>query len=111
MQRILPPVKVRRMMLTGERVPAAEFYRLGAVEACLPDAELMPAALDMASAIAAKPPGAVRRIRGAFSTVEALERARRLSRRAGLHDRTQPLARRRGGARRPSSNGARESKS
>ena len=72
MQRILPPSKVRRMMLTGERVPAAEFYRLGAVEACLPDAELMPAALAMASAIAAKPPGAVRRIRSAFSTVEAL---------------------------------------
>ena len=72
MQRILPPSKVRRMMLTGERVPAAEFYRLGAVEACLPGAELMPAALGMASAIAAKPPGAVRRIRGAFSTVEAL---------------------------------------
>src|SRR5579872_4081018 len=72
MQRILPPSKVRRMMLTGERVPAAEFYRLGAVEACLPDAELMPAALAMASAIAAKPPAAVRRIRSAFSTVEAL---------------------------------------
>jgi enoyl-CoA hydratase len=72
MQRILPPSKVRRMMLTGERVPAAEFYRLGAVEACLPGAELMPAALGMASAIAAKSPGAVRRIRSAFSTVEAL---------------------------------------
>jgi enoyl-CoA hydratase len=72
MQRILPPSKVRRMMLTGERVPAAEFYRLGAVEACFPAAELLPAALGMASVIAAKPPGAVRRIRSAFSTVEAL---------------------------------------
>ncbi len=72
MQRILPPSKVRRMMLTGERVLAAEFYRLGAVEACIPDAELLPAALGMGSVIAAKPPGAVRRIRGAFSTVEAL---------------------------------------
>ena len=60
------------MMLTGERVPAAEFYRLGAVEACLPAAELMPAALAMANVIAAKPPGAVRRIRSAFSTVDAL---------------------------------------
>ena len=44
------------MMLTGERVPAAEFYRLGAVEACLPEAELLPAALAMASAIAAEAP-------------------------------------------------------
>jgi enoyl-CoA hydratase len=73
MQRILPPSKVRRMMLTGERVPAAEFYRLGAVEACLPEADLLPAALAMASAIAAKAPVAVRRIRSAFSTVEALD--------------------------------------
>jgi enoyl-CoA hydratase len=72
LRRILPPSKVRRMVLTGERVPAAEFYRLGAVEACLPEAQLMPAAMGMASAIAAKPPSAVRRIRGAFSTVEAL---------------------------------------
>jgi enoyl-CoA hydratase len=72
-QRILPPSKVRRMMLTGELVPASEFYRLGAVEACLPQAELLPAALAMASAIAAKAPVAVRRIRSAFSTVEALD--------------------------------------
>ena len=72
MQRILPPSKVRRMMLTGERVPAAEFYRLGAVEACLPEAELMQAALGIASTIASKPAAAVWRIRSAFSTVEAL---------------------------------------
>jgi enoyl-CoA hydratase len=72
MLRILPPSKVRRMMLTGERVPAAEFHRLGAVEACLPARELLPAALGMASAIAAKPALAVKQIRGAFSTVEAL---------------------------------------
>ena len=56
MQRILPPSKVRRMMLTGERVPAAEFYRLGAVEACIPDAELMQAALGIASVIAQSRP-------------------------------------------------------
>jgi enoyl-CoA hydratase len=73
MQRILPPSKVRRMMLTGERVPASEFYRLGAVEACLPEAELMPAALAVAATIAAKVPVAVRRIRSSFSTVEALD--------------------------------------
>jgi enoyl-CoA hydratase len=73
LRRILPPSKVRRMMLTGERVPAAELYRLGAVEACLPEAELLPAALAMASAIAAKNAAAVRRIRGSFLTVEALD--------------------------------------
>ena len=73
LQRILPPSKVRRMVLTGERVPAAEFYRLGAVEACLPAADLLPAAVTMATTIASKQPGAVRRIRGSLSTVEALE--------------------------------------
>lgn len=73
LQRILPPAKVRRMALTGERVPAAEFHRLGAVEACLPQAELLPAAIAMASTIAAKNAAAVRRIRGAFPAVEALD--------------------------------------
>jgi enoyl-CoA hydratase len=73
LQRILPPSKVRRMMLTGERVPAAELYRLGAVEACLPAAELLTVAIALASAIAAKSPAAVRRIRGSFAVVEALD--------------------------------------
>ncbi len=72
LQRILPPSKMRRMMLTGERVPAAELHRLGAVEACVPDAELLPAALAVATAIASKSPAAVRTIRDSFSTVEAL---------------------------------------
>lgn len=72
LQRILPLSKMRRMMLTGERIPAAELYRLGAVEACLPSAELLPAALAVATAIASKSPAAVRRIRDSFSTVEAL---------------------------------------
>jgi enoyl-CoA hydratase len=73
LQRILPPSKVRRMMLTGERSPAAELYRLGAVEECLPAAELLPAALQLASTIAAKSPTAVRRIRASFPVVEALD--------------------------------------
>ena len=107
MQRILPPSKFRRMMLTGERVPAAEFYRLGAVEACVSDGELMPAALGMASVIAAKPAGAVRRIRGAFSTVEALSVRDGFHVEAGLHE---PNSAARPRARlhdKPSSNGAR----
>ncbi|MEO8303137.1 MAG: enoyl-CoA hydratase/isomerase family protein [Betaproteobacteria bacterium] len=72
LQRILPPSKMRRMMLTGERVPAAELHRLGAVEACLPDAQLLPAALGVAATIAAKAPSAVRTIRESFLTVEGL---------------------------------------
>lgn len=73
LQRILPPSKVRRMMLTGERVSAAELYRLGAVEECLPAEDLLPAAIRLASTIAAKSPTAVRRIRGSFPAVEALD--------------------------------------
>jgi enoyl-CoA hydratase len=73
LQRILPPSKVRRMILTGERIPAAELYRLGAVEACLPEADLLPAALAMAGIIAEKSPFAVRRIRGSLMSVEALD--------------------------------------
>jgi enoyl-CoA hydratase len=73
LQRILPPSKVRRMMLTGERVPAMELYRLGAVEECLPADALLPAAVKLASAIAAKSPTAIRRIRGSFPAVEALD--------------------------------------
>ncbi len=36
------------MMLTGYRVPGAELYRLGVVEACTPPEELMTAAMEMA---------------------------------------------------------------
>jgi enoyl-CoA hydratase len=73
LQRILPPSKVRRMMLTGERVPAAELHRLGAVEECLPGSELLPAAIAMASTIASKSPTAIQRIRGSFAAVEAMD--------------------------------------
>lgn len=73
LQRILPLSKVRRMTLTGERVPAAELYRLGAVEACVPLDELLPCALEVARAIATKSPFAVRTIRESFLTVEALD--------------------------------------
>jgi enoyl-CoA hydratase len=73
LQRILPTSKVRRMMLTGERVPALELHRLGAVEECLPAEKLLPAALDIASTIAAKSPTAVKRIRNSFTAVQALD--------------------------------------
>lgn len=72
LQRILPPAKLRRMMLTGERVPAAEMHRLGAVESLHPPDELLPASVALAATIAAKSPAAVRRIRASFGTVEAL---------------------------------------
>jgi enoyl-CoA hydratase len=63
---------MRRMMLTGERVPASELYRLGAVEAFLPADQVLPAAIAVASTIAAKSPFAVRAIRDSFETVNDL---------------------------------------
>jgi enoyl-CoA hydratase len=72
LSRILPTTKCRRLLLTGERVPAAEMYRLGVVEACVPAAELMPAALALARQIAAKSPVAVRMIKDSFGMAENL---------------------------------------
>jgi enoyl-CoA hydratase len=72
LHRILPPPKIRRMVLTGERVPAVELYRLGAVEGCLPESELLPTALAVAVSIAAKSAEAVRRVRGSFASVESM---------------------------------------
>ncbi|VTU45208.1 MULTISPECIES: enoyl-CoA hydratase/isomerase family protein [unclassified Variovorax] len=52
--------RARRMFYTGMQVTAQELYRLGLVEACLPAAELMPYAMDIAREIASKSPIAVR---------------------------------------------------
>lgn len=60
----------RRMMFTGYRVPASELYRLGIVEASLPQDELMPAAMAMARSIAAKSPLASRSAKHSAATIE-----------------------------------------
>ena len=62
----------RRMMLTGYRVPAPELYRLGIVEACLPQAELMPTALALAADIAGKSPIAIKLAKHALNTIEEM---------------------------------------
>lgn len=69
LQSLMPPGKMRRMMLTGEKIPAAELYRLGAVEECVPAGQLMPKAIAIASLIAEKSPVAVKAIRSHFDTV------------------------------------------
>jgi enoyl-CoA hydratase len=60
------------LLLTGRRVPAQELYRLGALEACLPADQLMPAALELASEIAGKSPLATRMLKQSFNMVENL---------------------------------------
>jgi enoyl-CoA hydratase/carnithine racemase len=60
---------MRRMMLTGEKISAAELCRFGAIEECLPADQLMPKAIAIASMIAEKSPVAVKAIRNHFDTV------------------------------------------
>lgn len=62
--------RTRRMMLTGYRVPGAELYRLGVVEACTSPEELMPAVLEMAKLIASKSPVSTRMGKHTLNTIE-----------------------------------------
>ncbi|EHL99683.1 putative carnitinyl-CoA dehydratase [Acetobacteraceae bacterium AT-5844] len=66
------PSAARTMFFTGRRVAAAELYRRGIVEACLPREALMSTALEMARDIAAKSPIAMRKAKHAFNTVEEM---------------------------------------
>jgi enoyl-CoA hydratase len=61
---------LRRMALTGYRVPAAELYRLGIVEACTTPKELMPTALQIASTIASKSPVSTRMGKHTLNVIE-----------------------------------------
>jgi enoyl-CoA hydratase/carnithine racemase len=62
--------KTRRMMLTGQRLPGPELYRLGVVEECVPPERLMDAALAIATDIAAKSPVATRLAKSTLNAIE-----------------------------------------
>jgi enoyl-CoA hydratase len=64
--------KAREMFFTGEQVPAAELYRIGAVRAVVPRAELLPTATELARSLAAKSPIAMRLAKEAMNRVEFL---------------------------------------
>ena len=68
--RLFSHSRLRRMMLTGYRVPGAELYRLGIVEACTTPEELMPAAMELAQTIAAKSPVSTRMIKHTLNVIE-----------------------------------------
>lgn len=72
LQRLVGPFKTRRMFFTGEAVPAEEFYRLGAVEAVVPPAQLMGAAMELAAQIARNSPIGLRLGKESLSRVEDL---------------------------------------
>jgi enoyl-CoA hydratase/carnithine racemase len=64
--------RVRRMMLTGDRVDGPELYRLGVVEACVSPDELLPAAHEMARRIAGYSPLATQLAKQSLNTIEQL---------------------------------------
>jgi enoyl-CoA hydratase/carnithine racemase len=69
-QRLFSHSRLRRMMLTGYRVPGPELYRLGIVEACVTPDELMPAAMELANTIASKSPISTRMIKHTLNVIE-----------------------------------------
>ena len=68
--RLFSHSRLRRMMLTGYRVPGQELYRLGVVEACTSPEELMPAAMEMAQTIASKSPVSTRMGKHTMNVIE-----------------------------------------
>jgi enoyl-CoA hydratase len=72
LSRLVGTYKAREMFFTGELVPAAELYRLGAVRAVVPRAELMATAMELAKVLAAKSPIALRMAKDSMNRVEGL---------------------------------------
>lgn len=68
--RLFPHSLLRRMALTGYRVPGPELYRLGVVEACVPSEQLMETALGIARTIALKSPLSVRLAKQTLNAIE-----------------------------------------
>ncbi len=60
--------RARRMFYTGWRVPAAELYRTGVVECCVPLDQLMPEAMKIATEIASKSPIGMRYAKQSMNT-------------------------------------------
>src|SRR4051794_10220961 len=65
-------LKAREMYFSGEKVPAAEMYRLGAVRAVVPSEELLDTAYEFARELAAKSPIAMRLAKEAMNRTEFL---------------------------------------
>lgn len=72
LQRHFTPSKARRLLLTGQRIPAAELYRLGVLEACASPEKVMDEAMVIAHEIASKSPMSIRMLKDSFNTVENL---------------------------------------
>ena len=69
-QRLFGHSTLRRMVLTGYRIPGPELYRLGVVEASVPREALMDRAMALAREIAAKSPAAIRLAKRTLDAIE-----------------------------------------
>jgi enoyl-CoA hydratase/carnithine racemase len=68
--RLFSHSRLRRMALTGYRVPAEELYRIGVIEACTAPEALMPTALELAQTIASKSPVSTRMAKHTMNVIE-----------------------------------------
>jgi enoyl-CoA hydratase len=73
LMRLFGMQKTRRMLYTGEPIPAAEAYRCGGLEAVVPRAELRAAARELAAKIAGKSPKAMRLAKWSLNGIELLD--------------------------------------
>jgi enoyl-CoA hydratase len=62
----------RRLMFTGDRLPAAELYRLGVIDSVWAPEELLPAAMRMAARIAEKSPLGIKYAKNSCNFVELM---------------------------------------
>jgi enoyl-CoA hydratase len=69
--RLLGPSKARRMMFTGELLPAQELYRLGAIEEVVPVGRAEDRALELAVEMSTKSPIALRLAKESILRIEA----------------------------------------
>jgi enoyl-CoA hydratase len=72
LSRMVGPYKAREMFFLGEKVPAAELYRLGAIRAVVPAEVLMDSATALAHELASKSPIALRLAKESMNRVEHL---------------------------------------
>lgn len=62
----------RRLMFTGDRIPASELYRLGVLDSVWPQDQLLPEALKMAARIASKSPLGIKYAKNSCNFVELM---------------------------------------
>ena len=72
LSRLFPAPKVRRMMFTGQRLPASELYRLGLLEACVPREKLFDEAYALAAEVASKAPLGIKYAKQSCNMVELM---------------------------------------